>query len=123
MIRVTIDEFLLERLLRFTQTLDLYDVSGHRLGRVIPVDDEMQIPTSRVELDAVLLDRLLNLADPLELCDISGRVLARFFPTVEIPGYEPWLVDFAEEELRQQEESDEKCYTTAEVLAHLKSLG
>src|SRR5271154_4333299 len=93
------ERLLLSKLHNLTETLDLYDPSGHRLGRVVPVGGDSQTPTARVEIDANLLRTLRNLADPMELCDPTGRVLATVFPTIEIPDHEPWLVDFTEEDL------------------------
>jgi hypothetical protein len=77
---------------------------------------------TRVIVDEILRNKLHNLTEPLELCDSSGRVLGRFVPTIDLSQYEPWIPEFSEEELRRAEQSDEKRYTTAEVLAHLASL-
>jgi hypothetical protein len=77
---------------------------------------------TRVIVDEVLLSKLLNLTEPLELCDESGQLLGRVFPAVDPSEYEPWEPHFSEEELQKQEQSNEKRYTTAEVLAYLESL-
>ncbi len=77
---------------------------------------------TRVIVDEVLRSKLHNLTEPLELCDASGNVLASLVPTIDLSEYEYWEPEFSEEELRAQELSDEKRYTTAEVLAHLNSL-
>jgi hypothetical protein len=76
----------------------------------------------RITVDEVLLRKLHNLSEPLELCDNSGRVLGHFVPTFDLSKYEPWEPEFSEEELRAEEESNGKRYTTVEVLAHFKAL-
>jgi hypothetical protein len=75
----------------------------------------------RLIVDARLPDKLSDLVHPVELCDSSGRVLGRFFPQLDPSEYclEPQI---SEEELRRRKNSDEKTYTTAEVLAHLEKL-
>lgn len=75
---------------------------------------------TRVIVDETLRSRLHNLSEPLELCDESGRVVGRVFPAVDLSQYEQWEPPISEEELRRREQSDEKRYTTAEVLAHLE---
>ena len=77
---------------------------------------------TRVVVNATLRSLLHNLSQPLELCDESGRVLGRVFPALELSQYEPWEPSFSEDELRRQEQANEKRYTTAEVLAHLEKL-
>ncbi len=77
---------------------------------------------TQVIVDETLLSKLHNLTEPLELCDGAGHVLGRVVPAFDLSQYEPWEPEFSEEELRAEEESDAKRYTTAEVLAHLKSL-
>ena len=77
---------------------------------------------TRIIVDEDLRSKLHNLAEPLELCDSSGRVLGRVVPTFDLSEYEPWVPEFSDADLRQQKQSDEKSYTTAELLAHLQSL-
>ena len=77
---------------------------------------------TRVTLDEVLWSKLHDLTDALELCDESGRVVARVFPAADPSEYEPWVPPMSDDELKRLEESDEKRYTTAEVLAHLETL-
>jgi hypothetical protein len=77
---------------------------------------------SRVLVDEALRAKLQNFSRPLELCDESGRVLGRLFPAVDLSQYEPWEPPISEEELRRREQSNEKRYTTAEVLARLEKL-
>lgn len=70
-------------------------------------------------LDASMRSKLYELKQDLELCDESGQVLARLIPVVDPSAFEPQVSD---EELRRRSQSNEKTYTTAEVLAHLESL-
>jgi hypothetical protein len=77
---------------------------------------------TRILLDETLKAKLHNLTQPLELCDETGRVLGRFFPTPDLSQYEPLEPSFNEEELRQQEQANENCYTTGEVVAYLEKL-
>ncbi|HEV3262704.1 MAG TPA: hypothetical protein VG013_38065 [Gemmataceae bacterium] len=77
---------------------------------------------TRVTVNEALRSMLHNLSQPLELCDESGRVLGRVFPALDLSEYEPWEPPISEEELRRREQSTEKRYTTAEVLAHLENL-
>jgi hypothetical protein len=77
---------------------------------------------TRIVLDAELRTKLLSLAQPLELCDESGKVVARVFPAADLSEYELEEPPYDEEELRRLEASNERRYTTAEVLEHLRSL-
>jgi hypothetical protein len=77
---------------------------------------------TRVIVDAALLSRLLNLNEPVELCDDSGRVLARVVPISGLSEYEPLEPQVSDEELLRRARSNDKTYTTAEVLAHLEKL-
>jgi hypothetical protein len=65
---------------------------------------------------------LHNLSQPLELCDESGQVVGRVFPVVGLSEYQPWEPLFNEEDLRRQEQANERRYTTVEVLAYLQKL-
>ena len=75
---------------------------------------------TRVILDEALRSKLHNLAEPLELCDESGRVLGHLYPEYDLSKYEQWEPPMSEEEFRRLVQSNEPCYTTAEVLACLK---
>ena len=75
---------------------------------------------TRIIVDQSLRNRLNNLSEPVELCDESGRVLGRLFPSADMSQYEPLEPQVSEEELDRRESAQEKCYTTAEVLAHLE---
>jgi hypothetical protein len=77
---------------------------------------------TRVIVDDTLRNQLHNLSEPLELCDETGRVLAEVIPALDLSEYEPWEPPIDEEEMRRREQSNEKRYTTAEVLAYLEKL-
>jgi len=77
---------------------------------------------TRIILDAGLRQRLNNLTEPLELCDESGQVLARLTPLLDPKQYGPLEPQVSEEELLRRSQSNEKTYTTAEVLAYLENL-
>jgi len=77
---------------------------------------------TRVTLDQVLRSKLHDLNDAIELCDDSGRVVARVYPAADPSQYEPSVPPISDDELKRLEESDERRYTTAEVLAHLENL-
>jgi hypothetical protein len=77
---------------------------------------------TRMIVDAAFAAKLPTLTEPVELCDTSGRVLGHYFPAPELSEYEPLEPQVSEEELTRRSKSDEKTYTTAEVLAHLEKL-
>ena len=77
---------------------------------------------TRVILNATLQHKLHNLTQPLELCDESGRVMARLTPIPDLSRYEPLEPQVSEEELLRRSQSNEKAYTTVEVMAYLENL-
>ena len=77
---------------------------------------------TRVVLDPVMREKLCNLAEPLEICDEVGRVLARLTPVYDPAEYGPLEPQVSEDELHRRQQSNEKRYTTAEVLARLEKL-
>jgi hypothetical protein len=77
---------------------------------------------TRIVLDAELRTKLLSLSQPLELCDESGKVVGRVFPVADLSEYELEEPPYDEEELRRLEQSNERRYTTAELLEHLRGL-
>ncbi len=76
---------------------------------------------TRLIVDATLPSILPAQIQPVELCDAQGRVLGRYFPTLDPSKYnlEPQI---SKEEALRRKQSQEKSYTTAEVLAHLEKL-
>jgi len=78
---------------------------------------------TRIILDPATSARLGAVAGRAELCDNAGRTLGYFTPAVDRALYEGVEIPFSEEELaRADKEAEGRTYTTAEVLAHLKSL-
>lgn len=77
---------------------------------------------TQIKLDATLSSQLHGLGQVVELCDPSGKVLGKFVPTVDDSEWEPITPDVTEEELDRREKSNEKRYTTAEVIAYLEKL-
>jgi hypothetical protein len=75
---------------------------------------------TQISLEADVSKRLDELDQPAELCDLRGRVIGRFIPLVNVSEWEPVSPDISEEELDRRSRSEEKRYTTAEVLAHLE---
>jgi hypothetical protein len=76
----------------------------------------------RIILDAELRSRLLDLREPLELCDEQGHVIGKCFPAFDASEWDPTEPPISDEELERREQSGEKRYSTAEVLAHLEKL-
>lgn len=77
---------------------------------------------NKVLVDSELKRKLHDLAEPLELCDESGRVLRRYTPVIDWSQWEPLTPDVSDEELDRRAKSNERRYTTAEVLRHLEQL-
>jgi hypothetical protein len=78
---------------------------------------------TRIILDATLASKLHDLGQVAELCDPAGRVVGKFIPLIDLSKWKPLSPDVSEEELDRIEQSNEKCYSTAEVLEHLRNLG
>ncbi|HET6878539.1 MAG TPA: hypothetical protein VFI31_00105 [Pirellulales bacterium] len=77
---------------------------------------------TRIVVDALLREKLQDLAGPLELCDDAGKVLARVMPVYDPEEYGPLDPPISEEELDRRSKSNERRYTTDEVLRHLEQL-
>lgn len=77
---------------------------------------------TRITVDSSLREKLLDLTSPLELCDDMGRVLAHVTPVKGSCEYVPSGPQVSADELRRRATSDERRYTTREVLEHLDSL-
>jgi hypothetical protein len=75
---------------------------------------------TRLFVDATLPAKLRLVGEPVELCDESGRILGRFFPSIDPRRHGPLEPQVSEEELLRREQANEKRYSTAEVLAHLR---
>ncbi len=77
---------------------------------------------TRVLIDANLPAKLHQLTEPVELCDEAGQVLGSYFPAEDSSLYGPREPQVSEEELDRRSRSNEKTYTTAEVIAYLEKL-
>lgn len=75
----------------------------------------------RITLDTATIERLTKLGSPLEIYDENGKLVGMFRPYFDPAEYdlEPKV---SNEELRRRANSNERRYTTAEVLEHLKRL-
>jgi hypothetical protein len=69
------------------------------------------------EVTRQLFESLLRSRDGVELCDSSGLTIGYFTPSADLV-LEPTI---SEEELDRRSK-EEPLYSTAEVLAHLRSL-
>jgi len=80
---------------------------------------------NRIVIDAELAAKIYQLKGPSQLVDAAGRVVADVAPRVDPAEYARVgnLEDeFTPEEIEQMLAPDQKCYTTEEVLARLRSL-
>jgi hypothetical protein len=76
----------------------------------------------RVTLDAEQAKKILDAREPVELCDPSGEVLGRVLPNFDPTKWEILGEEVSEEELERRASSNQKRYSTAEVIAYLHSL-
>jgi hypothetical protein len=77
---------------------------------------------TRLIVDATLPEKLVGLVHPVELCDAAGRVMGRYFPHLDPAEYDLEPPPISEEELQRRRASNQKTYTTAEVLEYLRKL-
>jgi len=77
---------------------------------------------TQITLDAQVASQLCSLIQSVELCDPTGRVLGQFVPRIDMAEWEPVSPEISEEEIKRRLTSNEKRYSTAEVLAHLEKL-
>lgn len=77
---------------------------------------------TRVTVDDDLRRKLHDLSHEIELCDEEGRVLARVKPVVDLSQFEFEIPFASEEELDRLERSNERRYTTQEMLDYLERL-
>jgi hypothetical protein len=89
-------------------------------GRItFSLSREKESTVKKIVLDAALRTKPRNLTEPLELRDESGHVLAHITPARDLSEYAPLERQVSDEELRRRSQSNEKTYTTAEVLAYI----
>ena len=79
---------------------------------------------TRITIDNTVRSLLDKVTEPVELCDESGKYFGKFVPTIEkqLEGYEMLGPEITKEELQRRMSSNERRYTTAEVIAHLEKL-
>ena len=77
---------------------------------------------TKLIVDATLPEKLPGLISPVELCDANGRILGRYFPQLDPAEYDLEPPPLNEEELARRLSSNERRYTTAEVLEYLRKL-
>ena len=77
---------------------------------------------TRIVVENSLAEQFNNVRGPAEVCDKVGNTLGRFVPSAESDEWVPVTPELSEDELRRRLSSDEKRYTTAEVLAFLEKL-
>jgi hypothetical protein len=77
---------------------------------------------TRVIVDDTLRAKLHNLTETLVLCDEVGHVVGHFVPAVDLSQWEPASPGVTDQELARRASSNERRYSTAEVLAHLSHL-
>lgn len=75
---------------------------------------------TQIMLDATATSRLCRVKEPVEICDPEGHIIGQFIPLTNMSDWEPVSPDVSEDELERRSKSDEKRYTTAEVLARLE---
>jgi hypothetical protein len=75
---------------------------------------------TQIILDASATIRLGRVREPVQICDSEGHIIGQFIPLLNMSDWEPASPDISEDELERRSKSDEKRYTTAEVLAHLE---
>src|SRR5262249_44298587 len=91
------------------------------VNALLPNDEEIE-SMSELTLDQTALSQLRAVKDSAKIIDESGRLLGYFIPAVDRELYEGLEVPVSNEELRRAER-ETKSYSTAEVIAHLNTLG
>jgi hypothetical protein len=77
---------------------------------------------SQITVDISLASKLTEAGQVIDLCDPTGRVLGQFVPLVNLTDWEPVSPEISEEELERRSKSQERRYSTVEVLNHLGKL-
>jgi hypothetical protein len=80
------------------------------------------VAMKKITIDSEMAAKLCQLGEVVVLCDPSGNSLGKFIPGFDPSEWEPCEPEISEEELQRRENSSEKRYTTAEVLAYLEKL-
>jgi hypothetical protein len=77
---------------------------------------------THIVVDAAAAAQLQAAIGPVEVRDPSGKLLGRYSPAIDWSEYELVGPEISDEELERRSKSDEKCFTTAEVLEYLRKL-
>ena len=75
-----------------------------------------------VILDAEACQKLTQSGYPVEVSDPSGKVVGRFVPLIDMSQWEVLTPEISDEEFERRINSNERRYTTAEVLDYLRNL-
>jgi hypothetical protein len=122
MTRITADQHLQQKLLNFTQEIEICDEEGYVLGRLHA--GETSSGVARITVDPELSEKLLHFGEDVEICDLSGKVLAWMeacAPWSDPNHWEP-VEPPSPEEVQRSLSSEGRTYTTAEVLEILRNL-
>jgi hypothetical protein len=77
---------------------------------------------SKIVVESALRKEFQKVYYPVEVCDETGHVIGRFYPSLDLSEYELISPEISDEEMERRLNSNEKRYTTAEVLAFLEKL-
>jgi hypothetical protein len=122
MLRITADDELRDKLLNFTQQLEICDQDGY----VLAVVQTGATPNgaARITIDPELSEKLAHFDQDVEICDATGNILARV--QTRAPWSDPGQWEPVEpptpEEVQRSLNSGGRTYTTAEVLEMLRKL-
>jgi hypothetical protein len=75
---------------------------------------------NRITLDAAMIEKLLAPMQPVEVCDESGTVIGFFSPKMDASQFEDEGLGISDEEIERRLNSNERRYSTAEVLRSLE---
>jgi hypothetical protein len=120
---IVLDASAADQLRAIPHSVHLCDPSGKIFGRFIPLHYTGDI--SSIVFDAEVTSQLKQVNYRVELCEPSGNALGYFYARisgVDTSEWEPVSPEISDEELDEIENSNQRTYTTAELIAHLKSL-
>ena len=77
---------------------------------------------TQLNLDSAQAQIVLQARDQIRICDPDGKVLAVIAPTIVDKSNGRDFTDEEIEEAKRRRDAPGPCYTTQEVLAHLRAL-
>jgi len=83
---------------------------------------QQEVKMAQIILDNDTARTLHEFTACVDLCDPSGRVLGRFIPLHDMSNWEAVSPDISDEDIERRLNSNERKYTSAEVLTFLDSL-